>query len=313
MTYVIQGENGSVGDVGGAVEVATVLATVQGNVAVGNLSTVEMVQALQLDSLLKVDAILSRQAPWLDLCPSVDGDAHSLVVVEPDIESGELLHVGDFDMLTDVDDLVLVGIGLRELHSGERDMGRPVLEIHIALEGIDLGMDLAIGGDGRVDLHLVIFGFGLEDVDALDLKLGLVHLVLCDFRDGDEDATEYGSAIPVVSTGRYDLHQGNNENNNTAQHDEVDPPEALAVSRTCSLLGPSDGSILRLGELLLIRHVELGCLAWVVVCNLLWTSRTANSCLYIKKDLRQVEARTAWWKRMKRNQSFNIQQGWNKT
>lgn len=257
MTYVVQGEDGSIGDVGCTVEVSTVLAAVQGNVAVGDFGTVEMVQALQFDSLFKVDAILSCQATWLDVCPSVDGDAHSLIVVEPDIESGELLHVGDFDPLGDVDDLVLVGVGLGELHFGKRDMRRPVLEIHLAFEGVNLGMNLAVGGDGRVDLHLVTLGFGLEDVDTLNLKLGFVHLVLCDFRDGDKDATESGSAIPVVSTGRLYLHQGNNDDNNTAQHDEVDPPEALAVSRTCSLLGPSDGTILRLGEHLLIRHFEL--------------------------------------------------------
>ena len=105
--------------------------------AIGNLGASEVVETLEFNCLLEGDIVLAWQTTWLDLCLSIDGDAQCFVVVEPDVESSELLHVGNLNILGDVHDLVLVAVGFRHVHCREWDMCWPVFEIHFGLKWIN--------------------------------------------------------------------------------------------------------------------------------------------------------------------------------
>lgn len=185
--YNIQGEMRGIGNVGSSVEVLAILILLEGDVAIGNFSTVEDIETLHLQSLFEIHTGLARQAIGLDLCLALHGDTQCLIVVKPDIESGESIHVLDLNRLANVDNLVLVVIGLGEHQVGERDVGFVVFEIHLALECIDIGLDTALGGNCGVDFHDKALALGLKDMDTLDVELGFVHLVLGDLRYCNED------------------------------------------------------------------------------------------------------------------------------
>lgn len=168
MTYNVQGEVRSIGNLGSSVEVLAIGILLETNVALCDLGAGKDVEALDFERLLEVDARLAIQAIGLDLGLALEGDSEGLVVVEPDVVSGKGVHVGDFDMLAGVDDLVLVvvGLGERELHKG--NVRLVVLEIHLAVESVDVGLDAALCCDCGVDLHEECIALGLEDVYALD-------------------------------------------------------------------------------------------------------------------------------------------------
>ncbi len=67
-------------------------------------------------------------------------------------------------------------------------MGQLVLEVHDALEGVDVGVDLAVRLDGAVDGHGEVLALGVGDDDAVKDELGIVELALGDLGDADEDA-----------------------------------------------------------------------------------------------------------------------------
>lgn len=49
-------------------------------------------------------------------------------------------------------------------------------------------MDLAICGDCGIDLQAIGLALGIEDVDALDLELGVIDFILGDLRKTNKDA-----------------------------------------------------------------------------------------------------------------------------
>lgn len=137
VTYVVKGEDRSVGNNGCTVKVGLIRTIAETNVAIRDLGSSEVVKSLELNCLLEGDAVLARQTTWLDLCLAIDSDTQRFVVVEPDVESSKLLHVGDFDVLGDVHDLVFVAVGLGHVHCREWYMCWPVLEIHFGLKWIN--------------------------------------------------------------------------------------------------------------------------------------------------------------------------------
>lgn len=189
-TYNIEGEVRSVGNLAPSVEVPALVVLLERDLAVQDLGAREQVERLDVERLLEVDVVLPAQAGGLDLGLALDGQLQRLVVDEPDVVVDEGVHVGDGDLLGDVDHLVLVGGRLREVNGGEGGVRLEVLEVEVAAEGIDVGVDRAVGLDGGVDLHGVGVGGGVQDVDALDLQLGVVHLGLCDLGHTHEDAAK---------------------------------------------------------------------------------------------------------------------------
>ena len=89
--------------------------------------------------------------------------------MEPDVESGEGVHIGDCDMLAGVEDLVLVVVGLGDIQSDEWRVWFVVFKIHLALEWVDIGLDASVRCDCGVDGHQVGIALSLEDIDALDV------------------------------------------------------------------------------------------------------------------------------------------------
>lgn len=171
-------------------EVSTLVIILQLNDAVQHLGTLEQVKSRHVELLLEGDVVLLGQAPGLGLGLALDGEAEGLVVGEPDVVLDEGVHVGDGDLLGDVDLLVLVRGGLGEFNGGEDALGLDVGQVHLAGEAVNVSVDGAVGGDGGVDLHGVRVGLGVEDVDALDLELGLVHLALGNLGHTNKDAIE---------------------------------------------------------------------------------------------------------------------------
>ena len=53
-------------------------------------------------------------------------------------------------------------------------------------------MDLAISGDGRIDLHKIGIWLGFKNLDALNLKLGFVDLALCNLGDSNKNSRAQG-------------------------------------------------------------------------------------------------------------------------
>lgn len=49
-------------------------------------------------------------------------------------------------------------------------------------------MNLAIGGDGRVNLHEIGTLLSFENLNTLDLKLGFVDFALCNLGDSNKDS-----------------------------------------------------------------------------------------------------------------------------
>ena len=178
----------SIGNLALAIEVPAPVVILKTNGTVEHLGTLEEIESLDVERLLEVDAVLAVQAGRLHLGLTLDGETECLIVGEPDVVLDEGVHVGDCDLLRDVDLLVLVCGRGREVDGGERGLGLDVGQVHLAGEAVNVGVDRAVCGDGRVDLHGVGVCPGVEDVDTLDLQLGVVHLVLCDVGHTDEDA-----------------------------------------------------------------------------------------------------------------------------
>lgn len=149
-TYNVQGEVRSVGNVGLAVKVLAILIELGGQLGrLGiDLGALEEVEGLDLELLLEVNLVLAAEAAGLGLGLSLDGHVDSLVVGEPDVELSEGLHVGNLDLLANIDDLVLIGGGGGEVEGGESDTGLDISQVHVADEGVNVGMDGAVGGDG---------------------------------------------------------------------------------------------------------------------------------------------------------------------
>lgn len=177
-----------VGDIDGSVKIVTVVIFLDSDISIENLGTLEVVQALDLQSLLKVDLVLASQATGLDLGLAIDGDTDRLVIMEPDVEASKGLHISDVESLADVDDLVLIGCRRGEQKSCEWRVWLEILEVHVTLEAVDLSVDLAVGRDGRVDLHEIAVGLGLKNVDTLDLQFGLVNLCLSNLGHSNENS-----------------------------------------------------------------------------------------------------------------------------
>jgi hypothetical protein len=196
-THNIDGEVGSIGDVGRAVEVVAIIILLKGDLAIGNLGTLEKVQALGGYRLLESNAILAVKTRGLNLGVTLDCDVDGLVVDKIDVELLESIHILDVIVLADVDDLMLVGTGLREVERAKGNTRLNTLEVELAGEGVDGGVDGAVRLDGGVHLHGVRLAVGVEDVDALDFQLGLVELALRDLGHTDKD-----SAIRVESVRR---------------------------------------------------------------------------------------------------------------
>lgn len=151
-TYNIKSEVRGVGDIGSCAEVWLALLGSEGDLAVGDGSAIEQVQAVHGNSLLKGNAPFPGQARRLDLGAALDGDAESLVGSKPDVEGVEGVGVLDLNLLANVDQLVLVAVGGGEGDVEERRVTGKILEIHDSLKGINVCLDRAIGGDGGVDL-----------------------------------------------------------------------------------------------------------------------------------------------------------------
>lgn len=96
-----------------------------------------------------------------------------------------------------VDILELVGVGGREGEDEERLV--LALEVEAALEWLDVGLDLAVSGDGGVDGHIEASGGRVGNLDMLDLEVGSVNLVLDDSRGHAVDAVERGLASAAIA------------------------------------------------------------------------------------------------------------------
>ena len=83
---------------------------------------------------------------------------------------------------------MLVAVGLGEVEGGKGGVGVSALEVHVTAEGVDVGVDAAVSGNGGLDLHLEGLALGIEDPDVLDLKLGIVDLALGNLGHANEDA-----------------------------------------------------------------------------------------------------------------------------
>lgn len=183
-----------------------IIATADLDLTVKHLGALEQVERSHVDGLLEVDIVLLAQTAGLDLGLALYSQLEGLVVDEPDVVVDEGVHIGDSDILGHVDVLVLVGGGVREVDGGEGRVRLEVLEVEVALEAVDLGVDGAVGGDGRVDLHRVRVRGRVEDVDALDLQLGVVHLGLRDLGHAHEDADTDVSDAALRNRAVKDLH-----------------------------------------------------------------------------------------------------------
>jgi hypothetical protein len=162
-----------------------------------DLETLEAVDALELNSLLKSNAKLLRDTLNLDVGIALDSQPKSLVEEQPGVESSVRIHVSDLDVLVDLDDLLLLRSGLGEVDAGEGRMGLEVLKVHDAGEGGNGGVGLAVSADGGVDGHVVGVGFGLGDDDGVECELGIVKFLLGDVGNSNEDAG--GGKQPHVS------------------------------------------------------------------------------------------------------------------
>lgn len=168
------------------------------NGGVVHLDAFELVETLELERLLEVDRVRLGQTARGDGGLALDGDLEGLVVGEPLVEGGEGLAVVDLNVLLgDINHLELVGVGLREANLGKGVLRAKLLKVHVADEGVNGSLDLAISADGRVDGHEIPVGLGVLDGDALNLELGLVDLVLGNDGDNDIEAAEN----PVLANG----------------------------------------------------------------------------------------------------------------
>ena len=186
----IDGEVGSVGKLDISEEILLGGCRRQIGLAVLDLGALEQVQALGSDGLFEGDRRLAVKTLGLNLGLALDSDANGLIVDEPGVEASEGSHILNSDVVGEVNPLKLVGVGLGELDVDEGGVGRLILEVHDTIEGVDIGLDSAIGGDGGVEAQGVGRGGGVGDLDGVDGQLGLVDLVLSNLGDSNEDTME---------------------------------------------------------------------------------------------------------------------------
>lgn len=146
-----------------------------------------------LNRLLKRDRVFLGNAADLDVSLTLDSDAEGLVCKKPLVEGGEGLGVVDLKFLGDVDGLEFFGGGGREVDTGKWSVGLEILEVHVANEGVNIGLDLAVALDGAVDGHRHAAALGVCYRDAVEDELGLIKLVLSHFGNGNEKTTEHWS------------------------------------------------------------------------------------------------------------------------
>lgn len=217
----VKSEIRSIGDIGGGLEIRLTLLGGDIDLSAINRGAVEQIQALHVDGFLEGNVKLGGQARRLDLCLSVHGDVESLVGGEPNVEGVEGVMISNGDILADVDELVLVAVCLGEGDVEERSLAREILEVHDTVKAVDVGLDGAIGGDGGVDLQGDAIRLGVDDVDALDIQLGVVDLLLGDLGNSNED------------------DEADDQDNNAYQEEQICPPKALQMAQKPSLLGRS--------------------------------------------------------------------------
>lgn len=179
-----------VGELGLGIEVAEVgvgaVVDREGDAGVTDLDALEEIETLDLEDLVKGDIVLFAETFGLDLGVALDANLERLIVDEPSVKLVKGVHVLDLDMLVDFDLGVLVGVGRGKVEDGKGSLVVRVLEIHVAGKGINVGLDSAIGGNGRVNGHLVRGRGGIANFDSDNVQLGLVYLVLGDSGDSDK-------------------------------------------------------------------------------------------------------------------------------
>lgn len=78
-------------------------------------------------------------------------------------------------------------LGLWHLVDGKRCVWELVLEVHGNLETVDSGRDRVISLNPGIDTNGHNVLLGVEDPNGVDVKLGMVDLVLDDLWDGNKD------------------------------------------------------------------------------------------------------------------------------
>lgn len=195
-THNFKSQRRAVRDDDGAEEVVTVGIGRQRDARVGHGDAVEVAEAVDGDGLLKVDAVLAGDAGDADLGVAADADLDGVVDEQVLVEGGEGVDVDDLGELADVD-----GGQARARRRGEGDarkgrLGRRrVGEVHLALEGVQHGVDAVVGRDGGVDGEGEVGRLRLGDLDAVDLELGAVDARLGDLGDGDEYSVGEGQKV----------------------------------------------------------------------------------------------------------------------
>lgn len=120
---------------------------------VNNLHAVEEVETACGKRLLESDGVCLVEASRLDPGITLDADIERLVVDEPRVELLEGIKVANGDVLGKVDPRMLVGVGRRKVQDGEGGLVRSIRKVHAALERLNVGLDSAVGADGRANVH----------------------------------------------------------------------------------------------------------------------------------------------------------------
>lgn len=202
------------------------------------------------DGFLENDGVGARDALDVDMGVALDGHAKGVVDEQPCVEPGQGLNIRDMQVLRDVDCLELFGGGRREVDLGERRVGLVILEIHDALEGIDVGVNGTVGLDGAVDGHGQALRLGLRNNDTVKDKLGIVDLLLRNLGNGNQEAEDDGQ---YMALGMHDTHEichlHTRHDNDDDDHNcnQIRPPEFGTVTQAAALPGLLR-DILRLGN-----------------------------------------------------------------
>ncbi|KFY30330.1 hypothetical protein V493_01985, partial [Pseudogymnoascus sp. VKM F-4281 (FW-2241)] len=214
-----EGEDRGVRDVGVAVEVVSAAVGFELDVCLGHLEALEAVDALEDDGLLEAD-FGGFEALDAHVRLPLDGHGEGLVPEVVGVEVDEGLVGRAVDLLGDVDERhASLGLGHAQRH--DRGVRELVLEVHDGVEAVDDSGDGVRARHGRVDGDLDGVGPGVGDVDAIDGQDGAVNLVLDDFGNPDEDAWS----------------RKDNDEDNSARHDQDRPPPLLAEAHAPASLG----------------------------------------------------------------------------
>lgn len=141
-----------------------------------------------LNSLLEGDTILARNTPDLDLGVALDGNTDSFVVKQPGVEASQGFDVINLNLLSNVDNLVLLAGGLWEVDPSERSLRLVVREVHNTLEAHDSGVNRAVSVDLGVNLHGQALALSAGDSDLVKSELGLVELLLSQLGHSNQQA-----------------------------------------------------------------------------------------------------------------------------